>query len=47
MTNTEKIATLEYRRDNLLKRGFYNHKIAAKLQRKIYKLQKENGENEK
>ena len=43
MTNTEKIAALEYRRDNLLKRGFYNHKIAAKLQRKIYKLQKENG----
>lgn len=47
MTNTEKIAILEYRRDNLLKRGFYNRKIAAKLQRRIYKLQKENEGNEK
>lgn len=42
MTNNEKIMALEYRRDRLLKKGFFNHKIAAKIQRKIYKLQKEN-----
>lgn len=41
MTNSEKIAALEYRRDKLLKKGFFNHTIAAKIQRKIYKLQKE------
>ena len=37
MTNSEKIAALEYRRDKLLKKGFFNHTIAAKIQRKIYK----------
>lgn len=41
MTNKEKIAILEARRDRLLTRGFYNHKIAAKIQRKIYQLQAE------
>ena len=46
MTNSEKIAALEYRRDSLMKKGFYNHKIAAKIQRKIYKLQKEEPESE-
>ena len=40
MTNEEKIATLEYRRDKLLSRGFFNHRLAAKAQRKIYQLQK-------
>ena len=45
MTNSEKIAALEYRRDSLMKKGFYNHKIAAKIQRKIYKLQKEEPES--
>lgn len=47
MTNIEKIAALEYRRNKLLKKGFFNHKIVAKLQRKIYKLQNEDKENEK
>ena len=40
MTNEEKIAALEYRRDKLLSRGFFNHNLAAKAQRKIYQLQK-------
>lgn len=44
MTNDEKIMILEYRRNNLLKKGFFNHKIAAKIQRKIYKLQREDEE---
>lgn len=44
MTTNEKIAMLEYRRDNLLKRGFFNHNIAAKVQRKIYRLQREKTE---
>ena len=47
MTNQEKISALEYRKDKLLKKGFFNRTIAAKIQRKIYKLQKENEENEK
>lgn len=40
MTNEEKIAALESRRDKLLSRGFFNHNLAAKLQRKIYQLQR-------
>ena len=46
MTNQEKISILESRRDNLLKRGFFNRTIAAKIQRKIYKLQREGKEQE-
>lgn len=46
MTNQEKIAALEYRRDKLLSRGFFNHKLAAKIQRKIYNLQKQNESEE-
>lgn len=45
MTNQEKIAALEYRRDKLLTKGFFNHNIAAKIQRKIYRLQKDRGES--
>lgn len=40
MTIDEKIMILEYRRDKLLSRGFFNHRLAAKAQRKIYQLQK-------
>ena len=47
MTNEQKIAALEYRRDKLLSRGFYNHNLAAKLQRKIYRLQEKCKEEEK
>lgn len=46
MTNQEKISALEYRKDKLFKRGFFNRKIAAKIQRKIYKLQREEKEQE-
>ncbi len=47
MTNEQKIAALEYRRDKLLSRGFYNHNLAAKLQRKIYRLQEKGKGEEK
>jgi len=43
MTIEQRIAILEYRRDKLLKKGFYNHKLAAKIQRKIYALQQKEG----
>lgn len=41
MTVDQKIAILTARRDKLLTRGFYNHNIAAKIQRKIYQLEKQ------
>lgn len=36
-----KIAILKSRKDKLLSRGFYNFRIANKLQRKIYALEKQ------
>ena len=47
MTIDEKISMLEYRHSKLLKKGFFNHTIAAKVQRKIYKLQREKEEEKK
>lgn len=39
MDRETKIACLELRKQMLLQRGPHNLKLAAKLQRKIYKLQ--------
>lgn len=39
-TNSTKISIYKERYNRLISRGFYNHKIAAKIMRKIRALEK-------
>ena len=41
MNKENKIKTLEYRYNLIMKRGFYNNKIGNKILRKIRKLERE------